>query len=247
MYLLLLIFGAFGFVVMTFFGLTHGAGAGHHAGVAGHTPIGGHGHAALPSGHLPAGHIGPHHNAGTVHAPQSSAHGAGHHQVQGAGTSGAWKLLLAISPLDIFSLALGAGAAGVLLAPHVAASELVWCAVAGALVFDFVVVKPLLSLMLRFVSKPSEGLEGQVASIAEAVTAFDHDGKGVVKLCLDGQIVQLLANLEPLERQQGVKVARGDQVLVVEVDSARNTCKVSRELASSPADDAAIYTAQAKR
>ncbi len=153
---------------------------------------------------------------------------------------------MAISPLDLFSLALGAGATGLLLTKVVPAQQLIWFAALGAVVFDFAIVKPLLSLMLRFVSKPSEGLEGQVASLGEAVTSFDHQGRGLVKLTLDGQLIQLLANLDASEKERGVSVTKGDRVMVIEVDPATNICKVSREFAPSLADDATDSTPQVK-
>jgi len=153
---------------------------------------------------------------------------------------------MAVSPLDIFSLALGAGATGVLLAPYFSGHNLAWIAVLGAVAFDFAVVKPLLGLMLRFVSKPSEGLEGLVSSIGEAVTSFDPEGRGLIKLTLDGQLIQLLANLDASEKELGVPVTKGDRVVVIQVDPARNTCTVSRELAPSLADDAASSKSQAR-
>jgi hypothetical protein len=253
-YVLLLLIGALGFLAMTFLGLAHGVGMGHsvlngHVPSSGHVPAFGHSHlSALGHGHSPA----VHQDGGAAAMPHAPAHHqAGTHAHQDGGTgahpSVAWKLLMAISPLDIFSLALGFGATGLLLGSLIAANQLVWCAIGGALVFDFVIVKPLMGLMLRFASRPSEGLEGEVSSIGQATTAFDHNGKGLVSLSLDGQFTQLLASLDPSEQQLGVTVSKGDKVVVIEVDSARNTCTVSRELAPSLADDAAASKSQAQR
>jgi hypothetical protein len=96
---------------------------------------------------------------------------------------------------------------------------------------DFVLVKPLFKVAFGFASNPAEGLEGMVSQSGEAATGFDRDGKGLVKLCLDGQTVQVLATLDQSELEAGVKVRKGDPLIVIEVDSRRNVCRVTRELA----------------
>ena len=45
-----------------------------------------------------------------------------------------------------------------------------------------------------------------------------------------GQIVQLLAKLDPSEVARGVQVHKGDQVVLTEVDVKASTCQVTREL-----------------
>jgi len=219
-YLLLLLVGSIGFIAMFFLGLTHGGGA--HA----HQALGGHAHGA---GHVPA--LGGHHAAAGHHLP------AGHHQSvptsKGGDTAGKSRLFpawLMISPLDIFSFSLGAGAAGLLFQSVVAAPFLPWVAVLGALVLNVGLVKPTMGFMMKFVSKPSEGLEGVLAHTATAMTRFDKSGRGLIALTLDDQNVQLLATLEDAEIHRGVQVNKGDEVVVIEVDSAKNTCRVSREL-----------------
>ncbi|AIE87812.1 hypothetical protein [Fimbriimonas ginsengisoli] len=257
MYELLFLIGFIGFTAMTALGfLGHGGGRGHGGGHGhGHSPVGhGHGHAIGGShGHAHAPHAAPahaHHTpahlqqpidsiaqappAGNVgpmgpklgpaqHAPKLSVKGG----LKGGRGVSRW---LAISPLDLFSFALGAGAAGILLKGLVAAAMLPWFAVLGALVFNFALVKPIIGLMARFAAPPSEGLEGLVAKSGVAAMRFDRDGRGLVCLTLDGASVQVLATLDPDERARGVLVAKGDPVTVIEVDSARNTCLVTREL-----------------
>ena len=73
-------------------------------------------------------------------------------------------------------------------------------------------------------------MEGAVAGTAEVITNFDHTGKGLVKVNMDGQIVQLLARLEPAEVAKGVAVNKGDQVVLTEVNAKASTCTVTREL-----------------
>ena len=138
----------------------------------------------------------------------------------------------ALSPFDLLAYATGAGAAGEILrqnglAPNV---QLIG-AILGALVFNFGIARPVLDALLKFESRQSDGLEGQVAREARAETRFDAQGRGLVSLALDGQIVQVLASLDRDERERGTTVARGDTLLVLDVDAARNTCRVTRELA----------------
>jgi hypothetical protein len=134
------------------------------------------------------------------------------------------------SPLDVFSVCLGTGAAGLLLQKLIAGSSIYTVAIIAGVVFDILIVRQIISFALRFASKPSEGLEGLVAQPAEAITRFDRNGVGMVRLVMDGQIVQLLAKLDPSELATGVRVLKGDQVVLLEVDAKKNTCCVTREL-----------------
>ena len=216
-FLLLFLIGSIGFTAMVMLGAFHGVG--HH----GHTgPL-----KALPShGHLVGGHghVLPGH---TSHAPAQVHHNSGHAQSeQNAEGRG-----LFISPLDIFSLCLGGGAAGLLLTPYLPAFILPICGIAGAVFFNFGVVRPLMGFLFRFASKPSDGLEGTIAQSAEAISGFDAQGRGLVRMTLDGQNIQLLAHLDDTELQKGVKVHKGEQLMVIDVDAAKNTCRVTRELA----------------
>ena len=124
---------------------------------------------------------------------------------------------------------MGAGLVGIVTRHLLSDPARALAAIAGALVMNFLIVRPMFAFGLKFASKPSEGLEGTVANVAHAITRFDEKGKGLVRLTLDGQVVQLLANLEPTELDRGVKVEKGDEVIVTQVDSVRNTCCVTRE------------------
>lgn len=179
-----------------------------------------------------------HHGAGdhgsTAHNV-AGQHAGGHHVLAGAKslkmapTSKALSYL-PTSPVDLFALALGGGAAG-LAAKGVAEPSRALLALAGALVFEFLVCKPLLGFILRFASPPSEGLGGTVAKVGRAETRFDAEGRGLVALELDGETVQVLAYLEPSERERGVSVGRGQAIVVTAVDERRNSVTVTRELA----------------
>lgn len=205
-YLLLFLIGSIGFAAMVALGAFHGVG-GHHA----HTG--------------PLRLVSPHGHGGSAHGlPAHSATHLNHNEVESARN-------LFISPLDIFSLCLGAGAAGILLAPYVPTMLLPLAGIAGAILFSFGIVRPLMGFMFRFASQPSDGLEGTIAQPAEAISSFDSLGKGLVRLTLDGQHIQLLAMLDDSEVQKGVKVHKGEQLFVIDVDPAKNTCRVTRELA----------------
>jgi len=141
-------------------------------------------------------------------------------------------VLSTLSPITIFSLSLGYGATGIVLQHVVKYPETIILALIGALVFTLGMVQPLMKFLGNFASKPSEGIEGSVYQEAEAVTGFDDSGRGIVRITLDGQHIQLLATLDPLELEKGIHVRKGEKLLVVEVDSARNSCRVTRELAS---------------
>jgi hypothetical protein len=211
-YLLLFLVGSIGFTAMVALGfLSHTAG--DHGGT--HHSLG-HGGSQGHVGH--DGHHLPIHTKSV--SPIKHSHGS-------KGLS-RW---FALSPLDIFSFCLGAGAVGILAAPILPETALATSALLGALGFNFAVVKPLMGFLLRFASKPSEGLEGSVAQSVEAITRFDGQGQGLVRLILDGQNIQLLARLEAAEVTGGTTVAKGDQLYIVAVDPHRNTCTVTRELA----------------
>lgn len=210
MYELLLLIGGVGFLAMALMGMVHGGGGGHRG------PAIGHGHAHGPAlGHGHTGHVGK-----GFHMPKMS----GAKLMKGRGTG----LLMLLSPMDLFAMALGAGAAGVLLKGIIAPGLLIYAAILGALAFNFLVIKPMFALAMKFVTKPSEGLEGTVALKALALSRFDQDGKGIVKLTLDGQVVQLLAHLDPAECELGECVNKGDEVVVLEVDGRRNSCTISK-------------------
>jgi hypothetical protein len=60
-----------------------------------------------------------------------------------------------------------------------------------------------------------------------AVTDFDSKGYGLVRLNLDGQVVQLLGQLAP-EEQSGARIRSGETLFVRSVDPARQRCVVCR-------------------
>lgn len=145
-----------------------------------------------------------------------------------------------ISPLDIFSVCLGTGAAGLLLREALRANPyLLEFAIAIGIAFDLIVARGMIKLALRFAAEPSIGLEGMVMHPVKAATAFDKEGRGLIEIVLDGQSSQLLATLDKAEVEQGIRVGKGDMLLVVEVNAKCNTCRVSRDLAPSAPSEGA--------
>lgn len=139
------------------------------------------------------------------------------------------SLLGLLSPMTLFAACLGAGIAGCLLTNWQVNGTLAGLgAVAGALVFNALLVRPILRLAMGFVSEPAQGLEGSLLKSAEAVTAFDANGEGLVRVLVDGQSIDVLARLTEEERREGARVVRGQTVRIEDVDTRSNRCKVSR-------------------
>ncbi|MBC8141680.1 MAG: hypothetical protein H7Y38_09605, partial [Armatimonadetes bacterium] len=101
-------------------------------------------------------------------------------------------------------------------------------ALLGGLAFFVFVVRPLVGLAQRFVSKPATALAGTLAKEAVAQNRFDAQGQGIVNVSIDGQAVRLLARLENDDHEKGVLVAPGDVLVVTQIDEARNTCRVTK-------------------
>ncbi len=141
-------------------------------------------------------------------------------------------LLTLLSPIDLFSYALGFGATGLLVQNTLQGRTLIAVAVVAGILFNLVLIHPAMNLAMKFVSKESKGLEGAVSTEAEACGQFDAQGRGIIQLKLDGQIIQLLATLDQDELHRGVSVSRGDKVVILEVDGAKNRCRVSKDLAA---------------
>ena len=204
-----LVLGAVGLGTMAVSGLSHG-----------HSGHGSHGH-----GHSHGGHS---HGGGAAHGHHGGAHHGGHAQTGHHHGGGASKSMLALmSPRVIFSLFLGFGTAGELLRPVLGGPTLVLAALLGAVAFERFLVTPLWNFSMRFASTPASTLESAIADEATAVTAFDANGQGIVSLEVDGQVVQILATLQPNDRLIGTRIRAGQRVRIEDVDPAKNCCTVS--------------------
>lgn len=205
LYITSLALGAAGLGFMALSGL----GARGHAGAA-HGRAGAH-HAQLSHGH---------------HAHGSAHRGHEHVHVDAANPF-ARTLWTVTSPRFLFSFLFGLGLTGELLRTHLAEGALLGMAVVGAIAFERVVVAPLWNFAMRFASKPAETLDAALTDEAVAVTTFDANGQGIVSVEVDGQIVQILATLQPSDRQLGVRVRAGQRVRIEDVNAAANQCTVS--------------------
>jgi len=202
--------GVTGLAVMALLGFghhggDHGGHIGHHGGD--HGGIGhGHGHA----GHGP-GHAGGHHA------------GDGH----GHGEVGLGRLTALLSPRLLFSFLVGVGATGLLARPFLFEPLLLGAALAGGVCFERFIVGPIWKFLFRFESRPALMLESALMEQAEAMMDFDAQGQGLIKLELDGQVVQLLGTITTEEKSRARRIRRGDLLRIEDVDAARNRCTVS--------------------
>lgn len=237
-YLFSLLLGFVGLLVMAVSGVAgHGDHGGHgHGHDAGHLHAGHH-HAGDVNLHDAGGHMVSHGHAGGHAIAHGHGHDAGHahhghgdhahHGDHGAGKAvGSWVLSF-LSPRVLFSVLIGIGAAGVLLGGLLSGPLLAAVAIAAGFAFELAAVRPVWNFFFRFGSQPALTLESAITDTAEAVTGFNRDGEGLVKIELDGQIVQVLGRLSPADRATGVRVRAGDSLVVEEVDAVRNRCVVS--------------------
>jgi hypothetical protein len=249
-YLFSLLLGFVGLALMAFSGVAGHSGHAHgHSHLHGHDAgdvnvhgIGGHaqamlGHAAH-GGHAHVGHgahAGPAHAGGHAgHGAQGQAHGHahGHHEASAARAAGSWFLSF-LSPRVLFSILIGVGASGMLLGGLLPEPLLAGAAVAGGFAFELMAVRPVWNFFFRFGSQPALTLESAVTDVATAVTGFNPEGEGLIKIELDGQIVQLLGRLAPMDLASGTRVHAGDTLVVDEVDPVRNRCVVSLPVAAA--------------
>ncbi len=164
------------------------------------------------------------HHAG--HSAKSARSAHSHH---GAGKT---PKLFYFSPVTLFGIALGFGATGLLLTDKLPEPKLLIAAIIAGLIFQFLILGQLMNLLLKFASKPSEGLTGSITNFGEAVTKFDHAGRGLVKLTVDGEVVQCLGILDATEHERHVSVLKGDRLMILAVDERNDRCTVSKEFAS---------------
>lgn len=180
------------------------------------------------------GHSDAHgHGNGGGHAGHSGAHGHGEH---GHGAHGHSHLSDSLasrtfwsitSPRFLFSFALGFGAAGELFKSALSGPLLLAAAIAGAVLFERLLVSPLWNFTMRFASEPATTLESAITDEATAVTSFDANGQGIVSLEVDGQVHQILATLKASDRLPGTRVRAGQRLRIEDVDAERHRCTVT--------------------
>lgn len=226
--------GTLGVVAMGAMGAMHGSHGGH-----GHGHSHSHGTDGVHGGHGTLGHHAPHgHHSGahTANAHHVDTHGHGHgnhHDAthhEGAGsTAGAMITILGyLSPMTLFSVSLGAGATGILIGKQLSIPITAVLAILIGLLFFAFIIRPAMGFIQSFASKPATNLAGTIATEATAQNRFDAQGRGIVQVPLDGEIVRLLAYLEPEDHAKGVLVAPGDKLTVTRIDEGTNTCHVTK-------------------
>ena len=179
-------------------------------------------------GHAQAGH-GGHGHGGHGHGAHS--HGGHRGAARGASNNGNRMdaVLVLLSPRVWFSLMLGFGATGLLIKGLMPLEP--WrflLAACGGVGFEKLLIAPVWNAWAGFASRPARTLESAVCEEARAVTNFDSGGNGLVAIELDGHAIRLLARLSAEQRTKGKRVHAGDRLFVEAVNSARNSCTVSR-------------------
>ncbi len=214
LYISSMVLGAVGFTAMALGGLGS-RGGGHHVGAA-------HGHGGT-TGHVHGGTTGHVHGVAHGHS-HAGAVRSGHAHTSGVAGRTFW---LITSPRFLFSLMLGFGATGAMLHPVLPGPALLAAAAVGAVAFERFLVTPLWNFAMRFASRPAATLESAVADEAVAVSAFDDNGQGIVSLEVDGQVLQILATLQPQDRVLGGRVRAGQRLRIDDVNAAKQSCTVS--------------------
>lgn len=189
-------------------GLTAMAFAGVSSGHGSHT--GSHGHGA----HSSVAYVN--HSHGTHATPLNPVpHGLN------------WLAL--VSPRVLFAVILGFGLTGMILRGLLPMPLVILAALAGAVAFESLLIRPLWTFLLRFQSRPGSTLERSgPLTRALAATDFNAQGDGLIELEFDGQVRQVLGTLEEGERKAGLRVRRGDAVRVLTVDPSNGNCRVSK-------------------
>jgi len=164
------------------------------------------------------------------HAHAGSLHRGAQHGHHTASVPRSLSILSYLSPLTILSFLFGLGACGLLLGDVIPAFvPRLGVSIAGGLLWQRFVVRPLWSVLMSFASRPAHTLEDAVSGYAEAITNFNLRGEGIVEVQLDGQQQRLLAILAPDDRN-GEPVAAGTTLFIRSVDPRHQRCVVSRAI-----------------
>ena len=207
-YLSCLIGGALALAVLALCGLGF-----HHVGMR---PGGGHSAHAARGGHAnPSAHQTGHDSAGQKTAANQSTRDL---------VSG---LLTWLSPAYICGAIIGFGAIGTLASPILHGWLQFGVALLGAYFICSFCIRPLLNGVEKWASLPAKTLSDAILENGTAVTDFDSKGYGLVRLNLDGQVVQLLGQLAP-DEQAGTRVRSGETLFVRSVDPIKQRCVVCR-------------------
>jgi hypothetical protein len=177
-------------------------------------------------------HVGSGHTATAVARVGPPVHGNAHSSPGQNGINRSegvpfFRLLAWFSPIYIFGAIVGFGATGTLVSPILQGWLQLAAAVVGAYVLCSFCIRPLLTGVQKWASLPAKTLSDAILEDGTAVTDFDSQGYGLVRLHLDGQVVQLLGQLVQ-EEKSGAPVRSGETLFVRSVDPARQRCVVCR-------------------
>jgi hypothetical protein len=135
------------------------------------------------------------------------------------------------SPIYLCGAIIGFGLTGTLLGALLRGWLRLALALGGAFLLRQFCIRPLIVAVMNWASLPAKTLDDAVLETGTAVTNFDRQGFGMVRLRLDGQVVQLLGQLAP-EDQAGPRVVSGESLFIRSVDSGRQRCVVCRTTAA---------------
>src|SRR5262249_19665751 len=156
-----------------------------------------------------AAHAGSH--AGATH---HAGHAGAHAKLDGG------RVLALLSPRTLFTFLVGVGATGLLAGKVLGGPILLAAALVGGAAVERFIVRPIWDFLFRFESSPAATLESAILEEGRAVMDFDRAGQGLISVDLDGQIVQLLGELRPEDKELGVRVRRGGRIRIEAVDPA---------------------------
>ena len=201
LFLVLLVVGAVGMLLMAIPGLNHG-----HGGVGAHLPP-----------HFP-------HLTHLPGAPHTAAHGAPPHTPP-VGHSGSITRFIP-SPRMIFGFLALYGAFGNAFekAGHLPVNLAALAALLPAFLLERYALGPFWNRLMAFQGAPCAPLETLVMCEAKAVTPF-RNGRGMVSLVYEGRLVQMRADLT--SEQSALPVSVGDALRVEDIDGKKERVTVS--------------------
>lgn len=222
-FLMLMIAGLVGLVLMALPGMARHGHAGTAHGIGGHVA---HGGLRLHAGPRGAGQIARGHAPANVGRLSARAARAGGHGKEGISTAGFSAARLIPSPRTVFSLLTLYGAFGnaFVQAGHMPPKLAAILAIVPAALLERLVITPLWNLLFRFQGTPSSELTTLVLQEAEAVTPF-RNGRGLVSVERDGRIVQFRAELAAEQARMPVRV--GDKLTIESVDPTNERVTVA--------------------
>lgn len=133
------------------------------------------------------------------------------------------------SPLNLFGVVLMIGGLGLAARPFLSGAALPIAAFLGGAILGVVVVRPLHRIIARSATQREHLMDEMISESAEALSNFES-GRGLVRVKVDGEYVQLTARLT--ESDQNAEVVEGDWLLITTIDAAHGSCVVTTDLST---------------